>query len=48
MPYLTGFQLFDCGAALFEEDPVTTVGAPDVDVDLNFLFAPCTFVLYLP
>jgi len=41
---LSGLKFLDCCAALFEEDPVSTVGAPYVDVDLNFLFAPCTLV----
>jgi len=40
----TGFQLFDRGATFLEKDPVTTVGTPYVDVDLNLLFAPCTLV----
>jgi hypothetical protein len=41
---LTGFQLFDRGATLFEEDPVPAVRTTDIDVDLNFLLAPCAFV----
>ena len=42
--HLTGFHLFYCCAALFEENTVTTVGTPDVDVDLNFLLTPCALV----
>jgi hypothetical protein len=41
---LTGFHLFDCSAALFEEDAVPAIGTPDIDVNLNFLLAPCTFI----
>jgi hypothetical protein len=39
-----GFKLFDCGTALFKEDAVTAVRATDVDIDLDFLFAPCALV----
>jgi hypothetical protein len=42
--HLTGFQLFDRGATFLEKDPVTAVGTPYIDVDLNLLFAPCTLV----
>jgi hypothetical protein len=41
---LTGFNLFNCGAALFKENSVPAVRAPDIDVDLDFLFTPCAFV----
>jgi hypothetical protein len=41
---LSGFHLFDSRATLFEENAVSAVWAPDVDVNLNFLLAPCTFV----
>jgi hypothetical protein len=37
-------EFLDRRAAFLEEDTVTTVRAPDVDVDLDFLFAPCTLV----
>jgi hypothetical protein len=42
--WLPGFQFFDSRATFFKKNPVTTVWAPYVDIDLNFLFAPCTFV----
>ena len=42
--YLTGFHFFDRSAALFEENAVSAVWTPDVDVNLNFLLAPCTFI----
>jgi hypothetical protein len=41
---LTGFHLFDCSAALFKKNAMSAVGTPDINVDLNFLLAPCTFV----
>ena len=41
---LTGFHLFDSGATFLEKDTVSAIGAPYIDVDLNFLLAPCTFV----
>ena len=41
---LTGFHLFNCSATLFEKNSVPAVGAPDIDVDLDFLLAPCAFV----
>ena len=43
---LTGFHLFNCSTALFEKNTVPTIGAPDINVYLNFLFAPCAFVQY--
>jgi hypothetical protein len=41
---LPGFKFLDRRTAFLEKDTVTTVGTPDVDVDLNFLLAPSTFV----
>jgi hypothetical protein len=41
---LPGFQFLDRRTAFLEEDPVAAVGAPDIDVDLDFLFAPCALV----
>jgi hypothetical protein len=41
---LSGFHFLDCRAAFFKEDAVTTVRAPDIHVNLNFLLAPCTFI----
>jgi hypothetical protein len=41
---LPGFHLFDRCATFLEKNTVSTVWAPYVDVNLNFLFAPCTFV----
>jgi hypothetical protein len=41
---LTGFHLFNRSAALFEKNTVSAIGAADVDIDLNFLLAPCTFI----
>jgi hypothetical protein len=41
---LTGFHLFNCSATLFEKNTVSTIRAPDVNVYLNFLLAPCAFV----
>jgi hypothetical protein len=41
---LTGFNLFNCGATLFKENSVPAVRAPDIDVDLDFLFTPCAFI----
>jgi hypothetical protein len=41
---LPGFQFLDRRAPFLEQDPVTTVGAPDINIDLDFLLAPCTLV----
>ncbi len=41
---LPGFDFFDRCATFLEKNTVSTIWAPHVDVDLNFLFAPCTFV----
>ena len=41
---LSCFEFFYCSATFLEKDAVTAIGAPDVDVDLNFLFAPCALV----
>jgi hypothetical protein len=41
---LTGFNLFNCSATLFKENSVPAVGAPDIDVYLDFLFTPGAFI----
>jgi hypothetical protein len=41
---LTGFHFLDCSAALFKENAMSAVWTPDIDIDLNFLLTPCTFV----
>lgn len=41
---LPRFEFLDRRAAFLEEDPVTAVRAPYVDVDLDLLFAPGTLV----
>ncbi len=41
---LSCFEFFYCSAAFLEKDAVAAIGAPDVDVDLDFLFAPCALV----
>jgi hypothetical protein len=37
-------DLFYRRAAFLEKDTVAAIGAPDIDIDLDFLFAPCTLV----
>jgi hypothetical protein len=44
IPDLSGLQLFYRSTALFEENTVTTVRTPDVNINLYLLFAPCTLV----
>ena len=41
---LSCFEFFYCSATFLEKDAVTAIRAPDVDIDLDFLFAPCTLV----
>ena len=41
---LTGFHLFNRCTTLFEENTVPTIRTPDINVDLNFLLAPCAFI----
>jgi hypothetical protein len=41
---LPPFELFDCSPAFLEENAVTAVRAADIDVDLDFLFAPGTLI----
>ena len=41
---LSCFDFFYCSAPFLEKDAVAAIGAPDVDVDLDFLFAPCALV----
>ena len=44
MVVLSRLEFFNCCPAFLKKDPVTAVGAADIDVDLNFLFAPSTLV----
>jgi hypothetical protein len=44
MHWLPDFHFFDSRATFLEKNTVSTVWAPHVDVYLNFLLAPCTFV----
>jgi hypothetical protein len=41
---LPRLELFDCSPTLLKEDAVATIRATYVDVDLDLLFAPCTFI----
>jgi len=41
---LPRLELFNCSPALLEKDAVTAVRAADVNVDLDFLFAPGTLI----
>jgi hypothetical protein len=41
---LPGFQFLDRRTAFLEQDPVTAIGTPHVDVDLDFLLAPGALV----
>jgi hypothetical protein len=41
---LPGLQFLDRCTALLKKDAMTAVRAPDIDVDLDLLFAPCALV----
>jgi hypothetical protein len=41
---LPSFKFLDRCPAFLEKDTVTAVRAPDIDIDLDFLLAPCTLV----
>lgn len=41
---LPGFEFLDCSAPFLEKDPMATIRAAYVYINLDFLFASCTFV----
>jgi hypothetical protein len=41
---LPRLELFYCRATFLEENPVTAIGAPDIHINLNLLFAPGALV----
>jgi hypothetical protein len=40
----SGLEVLDAGAALLVEDPVSAIGAADIDIDFHFVLATGTLV----